>query len=299
MAADTYVLIVDDEPFNLEILEEYLVDAGYLLLKAEDGAEALSQLHHFGDRIDVVLLDRMMPTMNGMEVLAHIKATPAWAQIPVVLQTAVGSADAVREGLMAGAYYYLTKPYDRSILLAVVAAAVQERRDARRLAEAITRQQACIRLMWEGRFQLRTLDEAYDVATLVSSSFPDPQRVAMGLTELIVNGIEHGNLGIRYVDKGRLLREATWQEEVARRLNLPEFAARKVEVYFIRDEREVKVLIRDDGDGFDWKPFLELSPERAFDPHGRGISMARMISFDRLEYRGKGNEVEVAVNLEK
>ena len=63
MGLDTYVLIVDDEPYNLEILEEYLSDAGYLLLRAEDGTEALSQLNRYAEQIDAVLLDRMMPRL--------------------------------------------------------------------------------------------------------------------------------------------------------------------------------------------------------------------------------------------
>jgi hypothetical protein len=49
--------------------------------------------------------------------------------------------------------------------------------------------------------------------------------------------------------------------------------------------------IADQGDGFDWQKYLEISPERAFDPHGRGVAMSRMMSFDTLEYIGSGNRV--------
>ncbi|HLD95062.1 MAG TPA: response regulator, partial [Alphaproteobacteria bacterium] len=51
------------------------------------------------------------------------------------------------------------------------------------------------------------------------------------------------------------------------------------------------IRIKDQGNGFDWKKYLELSPERATDPHGRGIAMAKTLSFSRLEYQGCGNEV--------
>lgn len=297
MEDDKFVLIVDDEPFNLDILEIYLQDAGYKVLKAEDGTEALSHLNRCAESIDVVLLDRMMPNMNGMEVLAHMKQASAWRQIPVILQTAVGSPDSVREGLQAGAYYYLTKPYEKNMLLAIVSAAVMERREARKMAVSLSRQLASFQLMTSCTFRFRSLDEAHEITSIISSSFPDPHRVAMGLSELMVNGIEHGNLGISYEDKGRLLREGTWLQEVSKRLELPEYKERYLTVHLERTASEIFVSITDAGDGFNWQPYLELSPERAFDPHGRGISMARMISFDRMEYQGKGNVVVVSVSL--
>lgn len=297
MEDDKFVLIVDDEPFNLDILEVYLQDAGYKVLKAEDGTEALSHLNRCAESIDVVLLDRMMPNMNGMEVLAHMKQAAAWRQIPVILQTAVGSPDSVREGLQAGAYYYLTKPYEKNMLLAIVSAAVMERREARKMAVSLSRQLASFQLMTSCTFRFRGLDEAHEITSIISSSFPDPHRVAMGLSELMVNGIEHGNLGISYEDKGRLLREGTWLQEVSKRLESPEYKDRYLTVHLERTASEIFVSITDAGDGFNWQPYLELSPERAFDPHGRGISMARMISFDRMEYQGKGNIVVVSVSL--
>ncbi|QZA82045.1 ATP-binding protein [Deefgea piscis] len=130
---------------------------------------------------------------------------------------------------------------------------------------------------------------------MLSRACPEPQRVAMGLSELLVNAIEHGNLGISYADKSRLLQAGRWQDEVESRLASPEYAQRKVAVKYSANEDEIQIYIMDEGQGFDWQPFLEFSPERAFDPHGRGISMARMMSFDSLEYQGKGNEVLVRV----
>jgi hypothetical protein len=55
------------------------------------------------------------------------------------------------------------------------------------------------------------------------------------------------------------------------------------------------MTIQDEGDGFDWQKYLDFDPERAFDPHGRGIAMARMMSFDALEYQGKGNTVVLKI----
>ena len=77
------VLVVDDEPFNLEIIQEYLDDEGYMLFTAEDGDDAWQKLEAEPDKFDVILLDRMMPRLDGMEVLAKMKAHRKLKSIPV------------------------------------------------------------------------------------------------------------------------------------------------------------------------------------------------------------------------
>ena len=289
------ILIVDDEPFNLEILSEHLADAGYETVTAEDGEAAWEILQHDKEGFSTILLDRMMPRMDGMQVLAKLKQHPDFLHIPVIMQTAVGAAENVREGLAAGAYYYLIKPFQREMLLAIVAAAVGFHKERKQLEDQITEHAESYRLLVNGEFHFRTLEEARQLTLMLSRACPEPQRVAMGLSELLVNAIEHGNLGISYADKSRVLQAGRWQDEVESRLASPEYAQKKVAVKYSTNEDEIQIYIMDEGQGFDWQPFLEFSPERAFDPHGRGISMARMMSFDSLEYQGKGNEVLVRV----
>jgi anti-sigma regulatory factor (Ser/Thr protein kinase) len=74
-------------------------------------------------------------------------------------------------------------------------------------------------------------------------------------------------------------------------LALPAYAGRTVSLEFERHGGAVEVLITDQGDGFDWKPYLELDPARAFHVHGRGIALARKMSFESIQYLGKGNQV--------
>ncbi|MGL4604035.1 MAG: response regulator, partial [Iodobacter sp.] len=80
------VLIVDDEPFNLEILSEHLTDAGYEVVVAEDGEIAWGILSKDRD-FDTVLLDRMMPRMDGMALLARLRQQPEFEHLPVIMQT--------------------------------------------------------------------------------------------------------------------------------------------------------------------------------------------------------------------
>ncbi|WP_028452504.1 response regulator [Chitinilyticum aquatile] len=289
------VLVVDDEPFNLEILSEHLQDAGYDVVLAEDGLEGWEILTSEQQGFDAILLDRMMPRMNGMELLARIKQRADLQHVPVIMQTAVGAAENVQEGLAAGAYYYLIKPFQREMLLAIVAAAVSFHHERQQLEKQIAEQVGAYRMLVRGEFSFRSLDEARQLTLLLSQTCPEPQRVAMGISELLVNAVEHGNLGIRYSDKTRLLQTGRWQEEVESRLRDPHYGRRQVRVLLETDAEHVSIRIEDEGEGFDWQPYLEFSPDRAFDPHGRGISMAKLMSFDELEYQGRGNCVVARV----
>ncbi|OSM01379.1 response regulator [Magnetofaba australis] len=300
------VLVVDDQIINVEILTDYLKQEGYSVSVARDGATALRVLERKPRDFDAVLLDRMMPKMDGIEVLKRIKAHPEMHLVPVIMQTAKSAQAEILEGLRAGAHYYLTKPLRREMLLAVVNTAVGDYRDYKSMQERAERALreardsiASIRLLEQGRFRFRHLSDAQSLAALLANLFPDSQRAAVGLSELLINAVEHGNLQITYAEKGQLLtnRRLLWMEEVERRLALPEYADKYVEVTLQHSAERLSVTIRDAGDGFNWADYLEFDPKRAFDPHGRGIAMARAMSFDTLQYNDVGNEVTVTVNL--
>jgi anti-sigma regulatory factor (Ser/Thr protein kinase) len=152
-------------------------------------------------------------------------------------------------------------------------------------------------LITDATFTYQNLQQAYDLGTMLANTCPDPTRTVVGLTELLVNAIEHGNLGITYEEKSKLNAVGNWSEEVDRRLADPENAEKRAVVRFERVGSEIHFTIKDEGKGFNWTPFLEVEPQRAFDTHGRGIAMANLLSFDRLEYIGSGNEVRATVKV--
>lgn len=291
------LLLVDDEPFNLEILAEHLTEAGYAVEMAQDGEEAWDCLTRAHDRFDAVLLDRMMPGLNGMEVLKRMQANPKLAGLPVIMQTAVGSPEAVRQGMEAGAYYYLTKPFERDILLAIVAAAVAQHRARRSVKSAAAQPLEGLALLNEAHFKLATLDDAQRVAALLGKLTPTPEKVVLGLTELIVNAIEHGNLGVGYEEKKQMMQSGRWREEIEALQRTGVHAHKRVDVGARREGDRLLVEIRDEGEGFDWVRYLDFDPERAYDPNGRGISMARAMSFESLDYQGNGNVVVATIRL--
>lgn len=154
-----------------------------------------------------------------------------------------------------------------------------------------------MQLLRHGRFELQTLVQARSLAELLAYAFPDPSRTQLGLTELLVNGVEHGNLEISYAEKSSLLEEGRFDDEISRRLALPENSQKRVWVSMDRTATELEMTIVDDGKGFDWHRYLSLDDERSDDSHGRGIAMSNCISFDRLEFRDPGNQVVVSTCL--
>ncbi|HEB94978.1 MAG TPA: response regulator [Sedimenticola thiotaurini] len=289
----TTLLVVDDEPLNQAIIGEYLesADAGYHWDTADDGKDAWRMLEQTPERYSAILLDRMMPGLDGMEVLARIKKHPQLKEIPVILQTARAARQDVVEGIQAGAHYYLTKPFQEDELLSIVRTAITDYQRYIGIRQELESNRRTLGLMHSCRFRYRTLDEARSLAALLAQACPDPQRVVTGLTELMINAVEHGNLGITYHEKSQLNETGSWEQEVNRRLQDPAHQDKWVEVTFTYRDDQIHIHITDQGSGFDCSPYLEISAERAGDNHGRGIAMARLISFEHLEYLGKGNQV--------
>lgn len=292
------ILVVEDEPINRETLTENLGLEGYEVLAVSTGEAAWSLVSADPGRFDVILLDRMMPDIDGIEVLRRLKAHPELVHTPVIMQTAMTADRDVSEGLRAGAYYYLTKPFSAETLLAIVAAAVADCREYRELRNEAGRDARNFSSLKSACFTFRTPEQARSLATLLANAAPDPGKVVIGLSELMLNAIEHGNLGISYDEKGRLIEAGTLEDEISRRLDLPGYGERHAEVLVERRDDLVSFLISDQGLGFDWRRYLEMSPDRAFDTHGRGIALSRLLSFDRVEYRGCGNQVQAFVTLD-
>jgi two-component system, cell cycle response regulator len=110
------ILVVDDNALNVKLLVEWLEHEAYVVGTAADGFEALSKIEAEGP--DTVLLDVMMPGLDGFETCRRIKADPAIAHIPVVMVTALEDVDDLVKGFEAGADDFLTKPFNGRELLA-------------------------------------------------------------------------------------------------------------------------------------------------------------------------------------
>jgi len=126
MEPQNKILIVDDEPFNVDYLEQELEDLGYDCINAANGQEALDLVS--AESPDMILLDIMMPEMDGFEVLGRIKANENWRHIPVVVISALSDMDNITKGIELGADDFLPKPFDPILLQARLKAGLERKR---------------------------------------------------------------------------------------------------------------------------------------------------------------------------
>ncbi len=295
------LLIAEDEPISRAILAAQLTQAGYHVETVEDGMAAWTRLSTTDEALPEIALlvtDRRMPGLDGLELFARMQQNLALSVIPVIMQTSANAPEEVVEGIKSGVYYYLTKPYLEETLLTLVKTAIRERRQKERFESRLIRQRQALGRFVRGEFEFRGLREAQNIAFLLGSLFPRPELAVPGLYELMLNAVEHGNLAIGFEEKSRLLAASGLEEEIRRRLSAPEYIGRRVQVDFAQDAAEMRVTITDEGSGFDWRPYLEIEPGRATRAHGRGIAKANLLSFDHLRYEGRGNRVQVAARLD-
>ena len=293
------LLIVDDEPFNLDLILAHLNNKNFGLHTAQDGETAWAMLSQTPHHYDLVLLDRMMPDLDGLQVLRRMKSHDELKNIPVILQTAKSSEEDIAEGLAAGALFYLTKPFNKSQLTSLVDSVTQDRQRYLELVDKVHLHSRTLNLLDTGQFSFKTLDEAHALASLLADTCPDPERVVTGLSELLINAVEHGNLGITYEEKSVLQSERTWLQEVEKRLQDPVYTHKIIHATYTRHSDRIEFRIEDEGQGFEWEKYLSLDPARAFDSHGRGIALAKMSSFSKLIYEGCGNIVTATVAISK
>ncbi|QTA90571.1 SpoIIE family protein phosphatase [Desulfonema magnum] len=120
------LLVVDDNDMNRDLLSRHLKRQGHSVTVAENGREALSMIQ--AHTYDVVLLDIMMPEMDGYQVLQHLKSSEAWRDIPVIMISALNEMNSVVRCIEMGAEDYLPKPFDPILLKARIGAVLEKKR---------------------------------------------------------------------------------------------------------------------------------------------------------------------------
>ena len=284
------IVIVDNEPFEISLLQQMLEDDTYRFETATTGAEAKELLKRLGLDTTVIVLDWVMPDTDGVELLRWIKSQPFAVDLEVIVHSEEFVPENVETAIACDAYYFLTKPYDEPQLEAIVRAAVESVEQRRELERLARETRDAVRLLETGVFRLRTLDEAELLAIHLASACGQIDQ-SLGLRELLVNAVEHGNLGITYNEKGQLIEKGSLLDECKRRLGLPEYRDRHVEVTLERDPQSITVTIKDQGAGFDFDKYKTIEVERLFDAHGRGVLVAT--SMLELDYVPPGNQVKV------
>ncbi len=130
------ILCVDDEPANLKLLDALLTPRGYEVIKAENGREVIEKISQ--DKIDLVLLDVMMPELNGFDVCRMIKEEEKFRHLPIILVTALRSSKDRIRGIEAGADDFISKPFDQGEILARIKMLLKVKNLYERLNSAYT-----------------------------------------------------------------------------------------------------------------------------------------------------------------
>ncbi len=185
------ILLVDDNPTNIDVLYEFLSDQGYEIFVAEDGPSAISRLGFMLP--DLILLDIMMPHMDGFEVCDHLQTMEQAREIPIIFITAMGAVDDKVRGFESGGVDYITKPFQNQEVLA----RIRTHLSMKRMREALRSKNA----------QLTEQNEALDAyARTVAHDLKNPLNLILNYARLIED--EGGLTGMAAQDLGTIIMSA-------------------------------------------------------------------------------------------
>ena len=190
MRTPPLILIVDDNPSNLDILQARLTANNYEIITATDGEAGLAMARE--KQPDLILLDIMMPKMDGIEVCQHLKADPALPFMPIVMVAAKADSKDVVAGLEAGGDEYLTKPVDHSALIARVKSMlrIKDLHDTVREQAARLEEQSAQLAEWNRTLEQRVVTQLSELERVGRlKRFLSPQ-----LAELIISSEDEGLL---------------------------------------------------------------------------------------------------------
>ena len=301
MGASIKLLLVDDEQLVRDELGGILRDEGYDVITGSDGEEGLALFR--SEQPDMVITDIRMPKLDGLSVAMTIKEEAP--HVPITVVTGHGTESMAIEALRAGVTDFLKKPVRLEDLSSALA-----RMEATRLLLPPDEQQQVempgavemVERVWKYRLpnEMEVIPEFVDGLLNQATTGMDSQaamELNIALRELILNAMEHGNLGLTFEDKSRALEEGTFQSLLQERASTPEHAGRRVTVTASRLKKVVYISIADMGDGFDWHNLADpQDPKNLLSSHGRGVLLARM-SVDALSFNDKGNQVTVTKAL--
>ncbi len=290
------ILVIDDEKSIRDMLRDGLTQYGYAYHEADNGAEGIEMFKKVNP--DVVLTDVKMPEMSGIEVTRHLKEIEH--DTDVIVMTGYGSEDLVIEALRSGASNYLKKPIYLNELFHILDNLILKR-ERRRKSEVV--KDVVV-------FEQKNLIMNNDISKIwgiinqilfnIPSSFDENsiEGIRVGLYEIILNAIEHGNLGLSYEDKSEALHKGTYSDLITKLSNEADRKGKKVFINCIYNCKELSIEVRDQGIGFNFRGLANIQDQdNILKAHGRGIFLVSLY-FDKIEYRDPGNIVILTKKLD-
>lgn len=285
------ILIIDDEYPVRDVIKIALTENGYTVIEASDGKEGIQV---FQDSLpDIVLTDVKMPELSGIEVTKKIKEIKA--DVDVIIMTGYGTEDLVIEALRSGASNYIKKPISFNELLNIINNLILKRETRKRFEV----NKDIVVFEKKTMFADNDISKVWGIVNQILFNIPpdiDESKVEgmrLGLYEILVNAIEHGNLGITSEEKEEALNNNTYSKLLKRRLSEAEKKDKKINIQSVIENKKLIIEVHDQGSGFNFKVQPTFSdPEMILALHGRGILLASLY-YDKLEYKEPGNHVIV------
>ncbi|OGK06381.1 MAG: hypothetical protein A2W80_15400 [Candidatus Riflebacteria bacterium GWC2_50_8] len=285
------VLVVEDDTFSRQYMTSLVRLGDYEVIEARDGAEGLQMFESYAP--DLIFSDISMPVMDGLEMLERIRRKSH--DTIVVMTTAFGNPEFTLKALRLRANDYLVKPVIPKDIIANLkkyAAVLAARSVEREVVGFILERYLKLRL--DNRLEMLGIVADRLMQETEGRILPaDRMGVRLGLLEIIINAIEHGNLGITYCDKTQAIENKGYDmlDLVAQRMSQEPYGSRRVQIQFQMNAEMCEWVITDEGEGFDWKSVPDPSdPANLMCMHGRGILLARL-NFDEVLFMGCGNQV--------
>lgn len=289
------ILVIDDEDALRKMLRIALTEKGYTVFEASNGIEGIKVFKKISPGI--VLTDVNMPEMNGIEMTRKIKEINEDADI--VIMTGFGTEDLVIDAIRAGASNYIKKPLQFNELFSILDS-IAFKREARKRYEVV---KDVVQYEEKKITMENNLEKIWGVVNQVFYNVTDKNEeisidgLKLGLYEIIVNAIEHGNLEISFEEKKKALQENSYSGLLTKRMDKANREGKNVRIHSIFDKKHIKITVTDCGKGFDYSNLPNQSdPETMLSAHGRGILLAS-VYYDSVEYKHPGNSVVLVKNF--
>jgi CheY-like chemotaxis protein len=137
-------------------------------------------------------------------------------------------------------------------------------------------------------FEFNTFEDIDFISSLITDSCSLNSNALFGINEIMLNALEHGKLGVSYEEKRNLILQNRWWEEIDL-LMKRHVSTKSCTMEFIKQNSDITITVTDPGKGFDCSKYINIDPTRVTSPNGRGIALAKLLSFDSINYLGKGN----------
>jgi hypothetical protein len=273
-------------------IDEQLRGLGFELSYLREEIAALDEMEAVAGSCRAVILDWRSDLPKDSEFAEMLAVKSAEAGLPVLTLAAAGRAGDIEIASRAGLSTIISMPCRLADLKEALDGLI-ERTQIDGQAQDFELNDAAA-LLESCKFRFRTPADVEKLVPIIAKMFPEPERSAAGLAELMMNAIEHGNLEIGHERKADWVARGIYRAELMKRLHTPPFSHRRAELIVNRREDGIMIVIMDEGCGFCWQDVVhsETQGHGAAAVHcGEGLARVSRESFDDVRFNQVGNQV--------